>query len=271
MTLSVLLWAGLAALTQSDRLAVTNLRPTFGELGPTRPDWKIPLGDALHISFDITGLTPDAAGRVRYRVRLEVENSRGERVFAPEPGDVDLLNVLGGNRVRESLVMLTGLEQPPGVYRFKLTVTDLVSRSRTEATATQEFTLLPVDFGIVRLQVAGDRATQKPVPPVGGVGQTLFVNGVLVGFKRDPQKGHGSVQVEMTLQDDAGKTVSVRPVLLHFPAIPPGLDYLPIRFDLPLMRSGSFRIVLKAADSIANKTTTVTLPLIVTDLAERRP
>lgn len=272
MSLSLVLLASLTALTQSDRLAVTNLRATYGELGPSRPDWKIPLGDALHIAFDITGLSTDAAGRVRYRVRLEVENSRGERVFAPEPGEVELLTVLGGNRVRENLVMLTGLEQSPGMYRLKLTVTDLQSRAakRPEVAVTQDFSLVPADLSILRIQVTSDRAGQKPVAPVGGVGQTLFINGVVVGFKRDAQK-QGSIQAELTIQDEAGKTVSVRPVTLQFAAVPAGLDYVPIRFDLPLSRPGTFRIVLKATDLSANRTTSITLPLVATDISEYRP
>ncbi|MCS6975987.1 MAG: hypothetical protein NZM31_03105 [Gemmatales bacterium] len=273
MTASLLVWVAAATVLQSDRLAVVNLRATFGELGPARPDWKIPLGDALHIAFDVTGLTTDLAGRIRYRVRLEVENSRGERVFAPEPGEVELLAVLGGNRARENLVMLTGLEQSPGNYRLKLTVTDLQARDsgRREVVAMQDFTLVPPDFNILRVQVTSDQAGQKPVPPLGGAGQTLFVQGVVVGFQRDTQKRHGSVLVELFIQDETGKTVSARPVPLQFPAIPPGLDYVPIRFDLPLTRPGSFRLVLKATDLLGKKTATVTLPLLVHDPLERRP
>jgi hypothetical protein len=268
----LLAWALVLGLGQNTpaRLEVGNLRATLGELGPPRSDWKVPLGDSLHVAFDIRGLATESNGRVRYRVRLEVENAQGEKVFAPEPGEVSLVNLLGGDRVRESVVMRTGLEQAPGKYRLKLTVTDLLARGK-EASVAQEFTLLPPSLAIVRVQATHDRLGQSPAPLVGSVGQMLFLNAVVVGFKRDSAKGLGHVQVELTILDDKGKPLASRPAVLTYADVPPGVDYLPVRFDLPLMASGSFRLVLKATDQNAGQSTSLVVPLGVSDGSGKIP
>jgi hypothetical protein len=265
----LLTFAFAAAPGQEGRLEVSGVRATYGELGATRPDWKIPLGDALHVAFDISGLTTDPSGHVRYRTVLEVENSRGEKIFRPEPIESSLLNIQGGGKVRESVVVLTGVDQTPGSYRLKLTVTDLTPRkdSQREASATQDFALVPQEFGLVRFQLSYDRLGQMPAPPAGGAGQTLFVNAAAVGFKRDAQNNQGGIQVEMSVLDSSDRPMTPKPALVQANRIPVGLDVIPVRFDLPLMRGGTYRLVFKSTDLVTKKSTAFSMPLIVTDFA----
>jgi hypothetical protein len=279
MSLELLVLLGSLTLSPSQsasRLEVTNIRPTYGEFGPTRPDWKIPLADSLHVAFDINGLAGDANGRVRFRTTLEVENSKGEKLYRPDPQETGLVNIQGGGRVRQGIVVVTGLDQTPGTYRIKVTIgelgeSDAKKEVKRETSFTQDFTVLPVDFSIVRLQLAYDRLGQLPAPAAGGAGQSLFVNAIVVGFKTDPQKENQSAfQVEMSILDSADKPMAPKPDLVRSGPMPASVTNRAIRFDLPLMRGGQYKIALKATDLVSKKTASVAIPLVVVDYGETR-
>src|SRR5437016_4010770 len=64
-------------------LGVSNVRITYGALGPTRPEAKLVPGDSLFVGFDIEGITIDDAGKFDWRgrpIRKErIRSHSGER------------------------------------------------------------------------------------------------------------------------------------------------------------------------------------------------
>jgi len=246
------------------KLELTNVRATYGALGGNRPDFTMLPGDLLHMAFDIVGLQPDAQGRLRYGTSLEVEDAKGKTIFKDDFGEVPavIVNLLGGNRVPHSVMINTGLDQTPGVYRAKVTVREYPSKK--EAMFSKEFTVNQPDFGIVRVQLFYDLLSQVAAPPVGVVGQKLFLNFVPVHFKYDT-KQEGAVNVELNVLDDRGNATPVRPLSGQYSKIPSDATWLQLRFEIPLQRSGQFKLALKATDQVSKKTATLTIPLQVVE------
>jgi len=60
-----------------DGLSATNIRTTYGVLGPVRRDTRFLPGDDFVLSFDIEGAKVNAAGKVLYLVGMEVTDNQG--------------------------------------------------------------------------------------------------------------------------------------------------------------------------------------------------
>lgn len=266
-TLSLI--AVLLTPAQAGKLELSNIRATHGLFGPTRTDFKILPGDVLQVAFDIQDLTPDAERRLQFASKMAVtklagDASKEEAVYEEEKlaEFPPVVNVLGGNKVPHSVAVTTGLKQAPGAYRIKVTVVDL--NSKKEGSFTRDFSVEKPDFGLVRLQLSYDRFGQLPASAVAAVGQTLYVNAVAVGYKPDPKNQQASVSFEMSVLDENDKPTMPKPLTGEVKDVPVD-THIPFRFELPIHRAGRFKIVLKATDGVAKKTTTLTIPLLAAE------
>jgi hypothetical protein len=251
-----------ATLAQSDALTLSGARLTHGVLGPVRKDNKLLPGDSLFVSFEIQGITVDANGRVQYSTTTEVTDSKKQMVFRSQSRDQTVVNSLGGNVLPAFARIDIGPEQPPGDYTLKVTVTDR-STKKTQ-TLTQPFTVQPRGFGIVLLTTSADQDAQVPAGLLGP-GQSLYVNGAVVGFTRgNGAGGQPHVTLEMRILDASGKPTVAAP----FTGAVTKTDsaratYLPIQFLVSLNRPGRFTIELKATDKVGGKTFTQSFPVTV--------
>ena len=261
------LFALLLAPSQAGKLELTNIRATYGLFGPARQEFRILPGDVLHVQFDINDLTPDQAGRLQFAAKLAVTklatDTAKEETYEENLGEAPpVVSVLGGNKVPHAVNVTTGIKQAPGLYRLKVTVTDL--QSKKEGSFMRDFTVEKLDFGLVRLQLSYDRLGQLPAPGVGAVGQTLYLNAVAVGYKPDPKDQQTALTFEMTVLDDADKPVLAKPLTGEVKGM--AVDtHVPFRFELPLHRAGRFKVVVKATDQVAKKTATLTVPLLAAE------
>lgn len=250
---------------QAGGLEVSNIRPTYGMLGPSRPDYRILPGEVLPIAFDIAGLQSDELGRMRFAVKMRVEDAQAKAIYNEDLGELPpFLNVLGGGKVQHAVVVSTGLKQPPGTYRVKATITDL--NSRKEAAIEKDFTVLPADLGLVRCQLSYDRNGLLHAPTQAVIGQTLYLSAVVVGFKPDAKEKEGNVSVELSVLDDKDKPTQTRPLKGEFRNLDAESPHVPFLFDLPIHRAGRYKLTLKATDNVTKRTATLTLPFNVVDV-----
>jgi hypothetical protein len=253
---------------QAGNLELSNIRATYGALGPNRPDLKILPGDILQVAFDINGLTADNAGRLQFAARMTVtkpatDAGKEEVIYEEEPREMPpVVNVLGGGKVPHAVAVTTGLNQSPGLYRLNVTITDL--QSRKTGSFTRDFTIEKLDFGLVRLQLSYDRFGQLAAPAAAAVGQTLYLNAVVIGYKPDPKNQQATLQFELNVLDEAGKPALAKPLTGEVKNIPVD-THVPFRFELPIHRTGRYKLVVKATDEIAKKTTSVTVPLLAVE------
>jgi hypothetical protein len=263
VTTLTLLAALSAAPGAGDDLKLTNVRPTYGVLGPTRSGKQLLPGDNFYLTFDVEGITADANGKVTYSVSTEVTDKSGKVVFNSPAKPREAINALGGNRLTAFTQVDIGLDQAAGEYAVKIEVTDLATKK--SKTLNGKFEVLPKGFGIARLMTSADADGLAP-SGILCAGQSLWLHGALVGFGRENggQK-QPKVTLEISVLDDKDKP-TVKPFTTTFDkGVPANALHLPIHFLLPLNRTGSFTVKITATDKITNKTATQSIPIVVRD------
>jgi hypothetical protein len=254
---------------QATGLTLSNPRATYGELGSPRPDSKLLPGDIFFLSFDIDGIKVSPEGRVKYGMAMEVNDSAGKSIFKQKPEERDEFLPLGGSKLPARAYVSVGLDQAPGTYTCKVTVSDLSDKDKeVSKTVEQKFEVLPRNFGIVQLYSSADPKGEFPAALVGVAGQSMFVHFAVIEFQRDTSTKQPNITIEMVVYDQTNKPTLEKPTVKQLPDGPDDkvdekFAGVPMRFLVPLNREGGFLIELKATDNISKKTSKVYLPLRV--------
>lgn len=252
------------APAQTGTLNLTNVRTTYGELGAVRTDNRFLPGDLYFLAFDIEGITVSPEGKVAYAMSMAVTDKASKPVLENKPVDRDELLPLGGTRLPARAYIILAMDQAPGTYTCKVTVTDRATKATKVLERT--FEVVPKEFGIVGLFTSADDKGEHPAPPVGVVGQNVFVHCALVGFGRDKAKKQPDAYVELRVYDEARRPTLAKPSMIA--AVPKDVNetenLVTARFYLPFNREGNFIAELKATDNTTGKTATITFPVRVT-------
>jgi hypothetical protein len=251
-------------------LQLNNVRNTYGELGGTRPEGKVLPGDVLFVGFDIEGITVGPDGNVDYTMAMEVLDKANKQIFKQDPAQKKDFLPLGGNKLPARAFVTIGLDQQPGEYNVKLTVTDNLNPAKPTQTFTRKFEVAPPAFGIVAVYTSVNEQGSIPASTTGTVGQSVFVQFGVVGFDRakdqkDAKKpAQPNVTLEMTPLDEKGQPTLQKPLSFTMAS---GVDEkdggFSMRFLLPLTRTGKFTVRLKATDNVSKKTASFDLPITV--------
>jgi hypothetical protein len=248
---------------QAGKLELTNVRPTYGLLGPTRPDTKVLAPEVLYLSFDIAGLKADPNGDLLYGLGLEVFAAGKDKPIYKQEDDKDapkkVPNPFGGGRLAATSFLEIGRDLPAGKYTVKITAFDRVAA--TNVTTTQTFEVVPPALGLTRVDPSHDPGGQLPAPLVGVPGETVFLNGLVVGFDRDSKK-NPNVTVTMKLLE-GGKAVPAKPTSFDIDKLNEGMKEVPIQFRLDFTRAGEFTVEVTVEDKVSKKKAVVTLPLTI--------
>jgi hypothetical protein len=259
---SILVAALGLAPAEASSLAVSNVRTTYGVLGPQRPDTKFLPGDDFVLSFDIEGATINPAGKVLYSVGMEVTDHQRKILFKQLPNDLEAKAPAAGKRIPACAKVQIGLDQEPGAYTVKVSVTDRVAGVTREFTRTCE--ILPRAFGLVRLTTTNDPEARLPALSFRQ-GQPGWINFAAVGFGRGKSTGQPHVSVVMRVLDTAGRPVLPQPSRGEVTKdVPAGARALPMQFTLAINGIGNFRAELAATDHVTGQTVSQSLPLTVT-------
>ncbi|TMQ35086.1 MAG: hypothetical protein E6K70_04190 [Planctomycetota bacterium] len=254
-----------AATAKDSSLTIANDRLTYGYLGAARKDEEFLPGDTCFLAFDVQGMTFDAAGKAAYSLSMEVQNEKGETRFKQVPNKLQAQNYLGGTMLHSVAHLQIPMEAKPGTYTLRLTIEDRASKATK--TLERKGKVLPADFGIVQVGTTADAEGITAVPPLGTVGQSLFVNFSVVGFERDKARKQPDVEVSMRLLDEQGNPTTTKPLTGSARSgIPDDYKLLPMQFGLTLNRTGKFTVEVSANDKLSNKTAKVSFPIKVTTL-----
>ncbi|NBT60832.1 MAG: hypothetical protein EBT02_03520, partial [Planctomycetia bacterium] len=213
-------------------------------------------------AFDIKGVKSDAEGKVSYSLLTEVMVD-GRLEFKHESKDIDAIDSLGGNVLPGFSQLNIGLDQPDGKYTVKVTATE--KKTKATASVVQEFILSKAELGIVRIRTTADR-DEKVATAIFSTGEDLWLNLSIVGFARDKSK-QPNLKISMEILDSDGKpTVQKPPVAEISKGVAEDLDLLPLQFYVSLNRAGKFTIKLKVMDQVSGKSSSLDLPLEVTQV-----
>jgi hypothetical protein len=254
-----------AAKAQESALTIANDRLTYGYLGAARKDDEFLPGDICFLAFDVQGMTFDAAGKASYSVSMEVQNEKGETRFKQVPNKLQAQNYLGGTTLHSVAHLQIPMEAKPGTYTLRLTIEDRASKATK--TFERKGKVLPADFGIIQVGTTADAEGISAVPPLGTLGQSLFVNFSVVGFERDKAKKQPDVVVNMRLLDEQGNPTMPKPLTGSAKSgVPDDYKLLPMQFGITLNRTGKFTVEITATDKLNSKTAKVSFPIRVTAL-----
>jgi hypothetical protein len=244
-------------------LRITNDRVTYGMFGTPRPDAaKILPGDWYIVAFDIDGISVDKSGRIRYSMAMEVTDEKGKVHYRQDPQELETYNSLGGSRLPSVATVKIGLDQPPGDYTLKVTVSDRANKA--SKVLTRKFTVAKPDFGLVQLNTSIDPEGRIPAPTIGVVGQVVWVNFVAVGFERGGNKKQPNVQVQMRILDENNRETVAQPFAGEVNQdVPENVRGLPMQFLLNFNRPGKFTVKLRGTDAVTKKNVEVSFPVTV--------
>jgi hypothetical protein len=247
---------------QASSLTLSNAHATFGELGPARPDLKMLPGDIFFVSFDIDGIKVDDSGRVSYSMAMEVVDKNGKPIFKQQPVERNDFLPLGGTKLPARAFVSIGPDQEPGTCTCRVTVTDRAAKA--SQTIEKSFEVMPKAFGLAGINATSDPKGEIPAPMGGVAGQGIWVHFAAVGFQRDNKTKQPNVSFEMMVLNKDGTPARPKPMTdLVDSGVEPGDNGIPMRLLLPLNRVGDFTLELKATDTLAKKTSKVTLPIHV--------
>jgi hypothetical protein len=260
-------WAGLAALLvlapaadARAELKLVDVRPTYGRLGSTRSSIRVLPGEDMHVMYVVSGISRGTDGRSEVSTSAELLDEAGETV-AQVPGSPNrIFLALGGDTLPRHMHFSLPLDFAPGKYRIRGTLVDV--RTGDEIVAEQPFEVIPMEFGIVRLRLAGDPEGKTAVGGNLTVSQELHVVGRGVGFARNGERIH--VIGNLTIRDAAGKSLVPVPISFEIDQeVDDDLDQLDFRWTIPVNRPGKFTLLIEVRDEVAEKRATYEMPLVV--------
>lgn len=247
---------------QSGKISIENPKLLHGFPGLPRASNKFAHGDSFYLAFDIKGIKGDAEGKLTYSMLTEVMVD-GRLEFKHESKDIEVIDSLGGDLFSAFTQLNIGMDQPDGKYTVKVTATD--KKTKASASLVQEFNLSKAELGIVRIRTTADRDEKVPISAFS-IGESMWLNLSIVGFARDKAK-QPNLKISMEILDSNGKpTVQKPPVAEISKDVAPDLDLLPLQFYVSLNRAGKFTIKLKVMDQVSGKSSTLELPLEVTQV-----
>lgn len=261
------MWATLALATTLNLAPAAgpefkNVRATYGFLGAERKADSLLPGDVLILAFDIDGLTVGKDDIIKYEMGVELLDSKGAPQFKKDPQPLEAINTLGGARVPAFANAQIGLDTAPGDYTLNVTVTDRAAGKSEKL--THKFSVLKPAFGMVR--VGYSSGSGEPAPPLGVVGQTLYLNFTVVGYGTNEKTGDPDILAEVVVTDDTGKTTLNNPIQGKVQKITDDfkkLKVVPMNFPVSLNRAGKFKLAFTVTDKLTGKKVDNALELTV--------
>lgn len=267
MGTSLVLLIALTLVPGQGGVALKNARSVTGEFGIERKDNKILPGDLFYLSFDITGIKPDADGNIPYEMSMEVFDAKKNPIFKQQPLKRNDPQPFGGGSLPARAFTYVGPNQEPGQYILKVTVKDPTNGSSD--TLERTFEVLPKAFGIVSVYTAADPRGEIPAPRQGVVGQVPWLHYSLVGFERDKTTKYPKLNVEVITYNDKGQKLLPKPLTQDFEKEAGETDFVfPLRFAMPFNTPGKYVVEVKATDKIAGKTAKIAVPVTVLPQAD---
>jgi hypothetical protein len=242
---------------QGGALKLTHDRLTYGPLGPERKSDKFLPGDVFVVSFDIEGLTIKDTGEMNYSVGTELLKGKASQ-FKNLPMDMKAINVLGGPKLPAEGHYFIPPDTAPGEYTFIITVSDGKVTEKLE----KKFEVVPLkQVGIVGFTVMDPGGATAM--PSGFVGQKLILSYGLVGFDVDPKDKNPNVTVEFSILDKDSKKTFKPEENVEKTLKDPSMKFIPRFHEIPLTRSGTYTLVVKATDNVGKKTVEEKLTITV--------
>jgi hypothetical protein len=239
------------------------VQAAYGPLGPERKTLAVQPLEELLFRYRLTGLEPDAKGRVKGELRVVVTDKAGKEVLQ-QKSTVDGMLVLGGGTLPGTAFIRLPATAPPGEYTLTVTYTD--SRSAHPAAFRRTLRLRPAGFALLNPRFFYDAEHRVNAPAGGLVGQPLFFRVNVVGLDRSA--GKAVARMEVRVLDADGQDVMTSPIRAEINTADPEqvkrAEAVAFSARMDLTRAGKFTFRVTVADEVAGKKDAFDAPLSVT-------
>jgi hypothetical protein len=253
----------LSATAAQAQLAISKIEASHGRVGPARQSREYFQGDQVFFRFVVSGAQMDKAGELNVEISLVLVDADGNKVLDNRMPLKGQLALGGGTFLGEAQVNL-GPNLTPGKYTLTVGVKDCLSNET--ASFDRQFVCKAAELAIVAVRFFNDAQGKAPAPFGGTLGQTLFFQHKAIGFDRQPNEIH--MTMNYRLLDENGKEVTPQPfqtsVRANDPNVIKGATHVDFQGELVLNRVGNFALRITVTDCVANRTCTFDTPLRVT-------
>lgn len=250
-----------------DALTITDVRFTYGYLGPERTKAEFLPGEKVFVAYNVKNMKLNEQGRASFSVAMEVLSSDGDILKKQLPLNKIAQNYFGGPLLPAAASGDIPLTIKPGQYKMRVVIEDRATKA--QAAFTLEPRILPAQFGIIHVEPTLDSSAKVPSTPVGVIGESLFINFAAVGYERDKSTKQPDVKTTLRILDEDGKPTMPNPLVGRANHdIPEEINILPLQYGVTLNRVGRFILELTATDELAGKMSRVTLPIRVVSPTE---
>lgn len=247
---------------QESGLKITDVAKRHGLHGPVCKTNQIHIGDIAFLEWVNKGLTVGEDGRVSYSIGIEIFDANGKLVFSREPSKSTKLLPFGGTQAPAFFTSTVGLDTPPGKYKVKITVEDLLGKLRflSKASFTREVEIIKTDFALLRTSLSYDSEGAIPAPAHGVLGQTMQLNAYVYGAGRD-KDFNPNLKTTVRILEKGKEVGKPQTGVINKAAADEKL--IPVAVGLSLDRVGTFAIELLVEDKVSGKSEKRTFDLTV--------
>jgi len=251
----------LAPAQGGGELKLANVTATYGLIGPKRTSLKFLPGDQLYLGFDIEGITLNKNSTTTYSIESRILDGSGKVWKKYDPTDRTDFVPLGGNSVPGRVFVVLGVDTEPGTYTLEATFVDKTSGAK--GSLSQKIEVLKTDLGFVGMHATTDALARNPAHTTGFVGGAVWLQGSVVGFKRDPAKNQPDTKIEMVLLDEKGKPTMSEPIVHTVTALEEKYPMFAIKMNVPFTRAGKFAAKFTVTDNLAKTSASFEMPISV--------
>jgi hypothetical protein len=254
------------------QLAIQNIQPCYGPLGPERPNLEYHYLDHVSFRFTVTGARPDEEGIANVHIITKLIAVRpaaqpaptdwvdGKVVGNSERGCAALLQF--GPTFAEAVCFTLPKLLHPGEYALTVSVRDDNAKGET-VSFERKLILLPEEFAISSPEFYYDGDGQVEAPFGGMVGQKLHFQFNIIGIACST--GKKDIETRFEVLDAKTRQPLSKPIVKVDQSATPQLAQPCERLSsmIPLDRPGDFLLRVSAADRLANKTANLEVPIRV--------
>jgi hypothetical protein len=263
------LWLAVAAVSALvappafAEVKIEGVQAAYGPLGPERKTLGVQPQEEVVFRYRLTGLKPDANGRVKGELRVALTDGAGKEVLQDKSA-IDGLVVLGGGTLPGTASVRLPAAAAPGEYTLTVTYKD--SRSPRPATFQRKLRLKPAGFALLNPRFFHDAEHRVSAPAGGLLGQPLHFRLNVVGLDR--AGGKAVARMEARVLGAEGEDVLARPIRAELSTADPEevkrAEVVTFRAQMDLTRAGRYTLRITVADGVAGKKATFETSLSVT-------
>lgn len=242
---------------------IENIKFRAAENGPIRTDSAFSLGEWIHMSLDIAGLSLDGAGMQDVDLYITAIHESGQTLMPRKRMlAIQQKPLYTQNRVAAALRLLPGSDWPEGKYVVTLEAGDRAADKTGRAKV--EFVQTGLKPALINLALAADKDGEVHLPWVVQKGMKAFILTTISGLTYGEQS-EADFTLDVLVRKEGKELVGQSRVLTYSGRLKEKSELIPAHVSLPFNLSGDLSYELVLTDRLADRKMKAVMPIRVID------